>query len=144
MTQLRREMRDRRDVTRKAIVRGSGHIAEGASISRLRFFPRPLLAASLSNLSLSLCLSPSLLCALSSLKTITPKSSTSQGLSACKHLKPRSLSSLFASRFDAKNMMCAADPRHGRYLTAAALFRGRTWAKVRHPPLFQRLPRTGF
>jgi len=26
--------------------------------------------------------------------------------------------------FDAKNMMCAADPRHGRYLTAAALFRG--------------------
>ena len=27
--------------------------------------------------------------------------------------------------FDAKNMMCAADPRHGRYLTAAALFRGR-------------------
>lgn len=27
--------------------------------------------------------------------------------------------------YDAKNMMCAADPRHGRYLTAAALFRGR-------------------
>merc|ERR1712072_230250 len=27
--------------------------------------------------------------------------------------------------FDAKNMMCAADPRHGRYLTAAGLFRGR-------------------
>lgn len=27
--------------------------------------------------------------------------------------------------FDAKNMMCAADPRHGRYLTAAAMFRGR-------------------
>jgi len=26
--------------------------------------------------------------------------------------------------FDAKNMMCAADPRHGRYLTAAAMFRG--------------------
>ena len=26
--------------------------------------------------------------------------------------------------FDAKNMMCAADPRHGRYLTAAALFVG--------------------
>merc|ERR1712196_206060 len=31
--------------------------------------------------------------------------------------------------FDAKNMMCAADPRHGRYLTAAALFRGRMSAK---------------
>merc|ERR1711924_443732 len=26
--------------------------------------------------------------------------------------------------FDAKNMMCAADPRHGRYLTCSALFRG--------------------
>merc|ERR1712224_699940 len=30
--------------------------------------------------------------------------------------------------FDAKNM-CAADPRHGRYLTAASLFRGRMSAK---------------
>merc|ERR1712025_451516 len=27
--------------------------------------------------------------------------------------------------FDAKNMMCASDPRHGRYLTVAAMFRGR-------------------
>jgi tubulin beta len=27
--------------------------------------------------------------------------------------------------FDAKNMMCASDPRNGRYLTAAAMFRGR-------------------
>jgi len=26
--------------------------------------------------------------------------------------------------FDARNMMCAADPRHGRYLTAACMFRG--------------------
>lgn len=26
--------------------------------------------------------------------------------------------------FDAKNMMCAADPRSGRYLTAAAIYRG--------------------
>merc|ERR1712200_399575 len=25
--------------------------------------------------------------------------------------------------FDAKNMMCASDPRHGRYLTASAMFR---------------------
>jgi tubulin beta len=31
--------------------------------------------------------------------------------------------------FDAKNMMCAADPRHGRYLTAAAMFRGRMSTK---------------
>jgi len=26
--------------------------------------------------------------------------------------------------FDARNMMCASDPRHGRYLTAACMFRG--------------------
>ena len=31
--------------------------------------------------------------------------------------------------FDAKNMMCASDPRHGRYLTAAAVFRGRMSTK---------------
>jgi len=31
--------------------------------------------------------------------------------------------------FDAKNMMCAADPRHGRYLTACAMFRGRMSTK---------------
>merc|ERR1711860_115583 len=34
---------------------------------------------------------------------------------------------LTTQMFDAKNMMCASDPRHGRYLTASALFRG-TWA----------------
>ena len=27
--------------------------------------------------------------------------------------------------FDAKNMMAACDPRHGRYLTVAVVFRGR-------------------
>merc|ERR1712088_283448 len=31
--------------------------------------------------------------------------------------------------FDAKNMMCASDPRHGRYLTASAVFRGRMSTK---------------
>ena len=36
---------------------------------------------------------------------------------------------LTAQMFDAKNMMCAADPRHGRYLTAAAMFRGRVSTK---------------
>merc|ERR1711916_245062 len=30
---------------------------------------------------------------------------------------------------DAKNMMCAADPRHGRYLTCANMFRGRMSTK---------------
>jgi hypothetical protein len=33
---------------------------------------------------------------------------------------------LTQQQFDAKNMMCAADPRHGRYLTCACMFRGRT------------------
>merc|ERR1711991_997825 len=31
--------------------------------------------------------------------------------------------------FDAKNMMCAAHPRHGRYLTCANMFRGRMSTK---------------
>lgn len=31
--------------------------------------------------------------------------------------------------FDAKNMMAASDPRHGRYLTVAAVFRGRVSMK---------------
>jgi len=31
---------------------------------------------------------------------------------------------LVAQGFDARNMMCAADPRNGRYLTAAMMFRG--------------------
>ena len=31
--------------------------------------------------------------------------------------------------FDAKNMMCAADPRRGKYLTAATVFRGRMSTK---------------
>ncbi|KAL4285381.1 hypothetical protein GQ457_16G024480 [Hibiscus cannabinus] len=31
--------------------------------------------------------------------------------------------------WDAKNMMCAADPRHGRYLTASALYRGKMSTK---------------
>jgi len=31
--------------------------------------------------------------------------------------------------FDAKNMMCASDPRHGRYLTCSAVFRGRMSTK---------------
>lgn len=32
--------------------------------------------------------------------------------------------------FDAKNMMAACDPRHGRYLTVAAMFRGRMAMRV--------------
>ena len=42
--------------------------------------------------------------------------------------------------FDAKNMMCAADPRHGRYLTAAALFRGRMSTSHAVAVCFWKLP----
>eukprot|EP00566_Odontella_aurita_P013865 CAMPEP_0113540332 /NCGR_PEP_ID=MMETSP0015_2-20120614/8421_1 /TAXON_ID=2838 /ORGANISM="Odontella" /LENGTH=450 /DNA_ID=CAMNT_0000440123 /DNA_START=483 /DNA_END=1835 /DNA_ORIENTATION=- /assembly_acc=CAM_ASM_000160 len=35
-----------------------------------------------------------------------------------------SVPELTQQAFDAKNMMCAADPRHGRYLTCAMMFRG--------------------
>jgi len=36
-----------------------------------------------------------------------------------------SVPELTLQAFDAKNMMCAADPRHGRYLTCAMMFRGK-------------------
>ena len=39
--------------------------------------------------------------------------------------------------FDAKNMMCAADPRHGRYLTCAMLFRGKISSEVVDDQMFQ-------
>jgi len=39
------------------------------------------------------------------------------------------VSDLVAQMFDAKNMMCASDPRHGRYLTASAMFRGKIATK---------------
>lgn len=35
---------------------------------------------------------------------------------------------LTAQMFDAKNMMAASDPRHGRYLTVATIFRGLVYA----------------
>lgn len=35
--------------------------------------------------------------------------------------------------FDAKNMMTACDPRHGRYLTVAAIFRGKVPQKRSKP-----------
>ncbi|GMH78474.1 hypothetical protein TL16_g07814, partial [Triparma laevis f. inornata] len=42
-----------------------------------------------------------------------------------------SVAELTSQAFDAKNMMCAADPRHGRYLTCAMMFRGRMSSKER-------------
>jgi tubulin beta len=38
--------------------------------------------------------------------------------------RPVSVHELTAQMFDSKNMMTAADPRHGRFLTVAAIFRG--------------------
>jgi len=40
-----------------------------------------------------------------------------------------SVSELTGQMFDANNMMCASDPSHGRYLTAAAMFRGKMSSK---------------
>ena len=37
----------------------------------------------------------------------------------------QNVAELTKQMFDAKNMMAACDPRHGRYLTVAAIFRGR-------------------
>ena len=51
---------------------------------------------------------------------------TSRGSTA---YRATSVAELTAQVFDAKNMMCAADPRHGRYLTASTLFRGRVATK---------------
>jgi tubulin beta len=31
--------------------------------------------------------------------------------------------------FNSRNIMCASDPKHGRYLTACTLFRGRISTK---------------
>ena len=41
------------------------------------------------------------------------------------HYKALTVPQLTEQMFDAKNMMVAVDPRHGRYLTVATVFRGR-------------------
>jgi len=51
---------------------------------------------------------------------------TSRGAQQYRQL---SVPELVQQMFDAKNMMCASDPRHGRYLTAACNFRGRMSTK---------------
>jgi tubulin beta len=40
-----------------------------------------------------------------------------------------SVADLVAQMFDSKNMMAACDPKHGRYLTASAMFRGKISTK---------------
>merc|ERR1712158_625 len=49
--------------------------------------------------------------------------------------RPLSVPELTQQMFDAKNMMTACDPRHGRYLTVAAVFHGRhlCWQLDGHP-----------
>uniref|UniRef100_A0A8W8M444 Tubulin beta chain n=1 Tax=Magallana gigas TaxID=29159 RepID=A0A8W8M444_MAGGI len=47
---------------------------------------------------------------------------TSRG---CQQYRTVSVPELTQQMFDARNMMAACDPRHGRYLTVAAMFRGR-------------------
>lgn len=44
--------------------------------------------------------------------------------------RAESVQELTQQMFDSKNIMAACDPRHGRYLTAAAIFRGRMSMKV--------------
>lgn len=47
-----------------------------------------------------------------------------------------SVSELTQQMFDAKNMMTACDPRHGRYLTVAAIFRGQMSTKEVEDQMF--------
>ncbi|XP_073816026.1 beta-Tubulin at 97EF [Musca autumnalis] len=42
----------------------------------------------------------------------------------CQQYRALTVGELTAQMFDAKNMMTACDPRHGRYLTVACIFRG--------------------
>ncbi|KAF8337353.1 beta-tubulin 1 tubb1 [Cantharellus anzutake] len=45
------------------------------------------------------------------------------------HFRGVTVPELTQQMFDAKNMMAASDPRHGRYLTVAAIFRGKVSMK---------------
>ena len=49
----------------------------------------------------------------------------------CFNYSAATVAELTQQMFDAKNMMAACDPRHGRYLTVAAMFRGRMSMKVK-------------
>jgi len=46
-----------------------------------------------------------------------------------KDFRASSVPELVQQMFDSKNMMAACDPRHGRYLTASAMFRGKIATK---------------
>jgi len=57
--------------------------------------------------------------------------------------RSQSVTELTRQIFDGRNMMCAADPRHGRYLTALVMFRGKipTWEFENN--LFEKQNRSG-
>ncbi|KAG9395385.1 beta-tubulin [Carpediemonas membranifera] len=81
-------------------------------------------------------LASSTLTSVSSLSTWSPSPvSTSSSLASLptsrgsQQYRALSVPELVSQMFDAKNMMAASDPRHGRYLTASALFRGRMSTK---------------
>lgn len=48
-----------------------------------------------------------------------------------------SIQELASQMLDAKNTMCACDPRHGKHLTAAAMFRGRVSTKEVEDHMFK-------
>ncbi|KAK9700798.1 Tubulin beta chain (Beta tubulin) [Basidiobolus ranarum] len=48
-----------------------------------------------------------------------------------------SVAELTQQMFDSKNMMAASDPRHGRYLTVSAMFRGRMSMKEVEDQMYQ-------
>jgi len=48
---------------------------------------------------------------------------------AARDYRQVSVPELVSQMFDTKNMMAACDPRHGRYLTASAMFRGKMSTK---------------
>eukprot|EP01039_Chlorochromonas_danica_P010425 gene10424-11543_t len=52
-----------------------------------------------------------------------------RGLPSSQQYRALTVPELTQQLFDAKNMMCAADPRRGRYLTCACTFRGRMSTK---------------
>ena len=54
---------------------------------------------------------------------------------SCVQYRAMTVPELTQQMFDAKNMMAACDPRHGRYLTVAAMFRGRMSMKEVGPRL---------
>lgn len=56
---------------------------------------------------------------------------------SAQHYQAVNVPELTSQMFDAKNMMTACDPRHGRYLTAAAVYRGKMSTKEVEDQIFK-------